>query len=190
MSRADATRDVTELLGAVGSGDRDALDELTELVYDELRRMARVQMRGERPDHTLKPTGLVHEAFLRLVGTADVAYSDRQHFFALASLTMRRLLVNWARDRNRQKRGGAAAHTLPSESATPWSETRPETVLAVDAALSRLAETSERAELVVQCRYFGGLTIEETAEALGISESTVKREWLMARAWLERELSS
>lgn len=181
-------KEITELLGAAGAGDRAALDRVTSLVYDELRRLAHFHMRGERPDHTLHPTALVHEAFLRLVGSPEISYQDRRHFYAIASLTMRRVLVNWARDRSRQKRRGDAVHAPLEGSGEPFSTADPETVLAVDTALGRLAEVSDRATRVVECRYFGGLTIEETADALDISAATVKREWMMARAWLRREL--
>ena len=189
MTAEESRRQVTELLGAVGSGDDEALEELTALVYDELRRLARIHMRSERSDHTLKPTALVHEAFFKLLGRG-AAYRDRQHFYSVASLTMRRMLMNWARDRKRQKRGGGAAHTPLSETIAPDAQVDPDTILAVDAALGRLAKVSDRAEAVVQCRYFGGLTIDETAEALEVSAATVKREWLMARAWLQRELAT
>lgn len=179
---------VTHLLEAFSSGDDSALDELTPLVYDELKRLARHHMRGERAGHTLNTTGLVHEAFLKLAGQSSASYANRAQFFSIASMTMRRILVNWARAKRQLKRGGEAVDLSLDEARVPLTDAAPEDLLAVDGALAKLAELSERAVRVVECRYFAGLTIPETAEALAISPATVKREWTLAKSWLKREL--
>jgi RNA polymerase sigma factor (TIGR02999 family) len=177
---------VTLLLRAWRRGDQDALDRLTPLVYDELRRRARHYLRGERPDHTLRPTALVHEVYLRLVGLDEVDWQDRQHFFALAARQMRRILVDAARARRYQKRGGGAVTVAFDEDLAVSSHT-PDLV-ALDDALELLAEKDERKVRVVELRFFAGLTNEEIAAALGISTDTVTRDWQMARLWLRRQL--
>jgi RNA polymerase sigma factor (TIGR02999 family) len=177
---------VTQLLQAWRRGDREALDKLTPLVYDELRRLAERAMRGERPDHTLQPTALVHEAYVRLV-EANVEWKDRVHFMATAATMMRRILVDHAKSKGRAKRGGGAAKLTLEEAVLVSSEPSEDLVL-LDEALSRLADQDERKARVIELKYFGGLNYDETAEALDISASTVDRELRMAKAWLYREL--
>jgi len=177
---------VTRLLRDWRGGDRDALDRLMPLVYDELRRVARRHMAGERRDHTLQPTALVHETFGRMID-ADVPWNDRVHFFAVAATTMRRILVEHARKANRPKRGGGADRIALGDDA---AVVRPPTIeiLALDRALDRLAEFDERKARAVELHYFGGLTYEEGAAALELSPATFHRELRMARAWLQREV--
>ncbi|HET7599041.1 MAG TPA: sigma-70 family RNA polymerase sigma factor [Gemmatimonadales bacterium] len=183
--------EVTRLLTALSEGDRSALDRLAPIVYARLRRMAHRQLDGERTGITLATTDLVHEAYLKLVRLDRLRWRDRAHFFAVAAGAMRRILVDHAAQRNAQKRGGGR-HTLPLDdnlAALPVAAARPEEVLALDEALARLAEVSPRQSQVVECRYFAGMSIEETAEALRVAPATVKRDWTVARAWLHRELS-
>jgi len=179
---------VTGLLMAFAEGDPAAFDALFPLVYDELRRVARHRLRSERDGHTLNTTALVHEAYLKLVGLDRMQYQGRAHFFAVAAQAMRNILVSYALRRKTQKRGGGQPH-LPLDEALFLSEQQAEEILALDEALGRLATLSERQHQVVECRFFGGLTVEETAEVLDISPATVKRDWNLARAWLNRELS-
>ena len=181
--------EMTELLGAMGEGDEEARERILTAVYDELRRMAHLQMRRERDDHTLNTTGLVHEAFIALNRGPQASWIDRSQFFAVASLTMRHILVNWARSKRRQKRGEGVAPLRLDEIGEIGERVRFEEVVAVDRALDRLAGISPRAATVVQYRYFGGLTVDETAAALDVSPATVKREWTLAKSWLKRELS-
>lgn len=177
----------TQLLEALVDGDRAAMEKLWPIVYDELRRLAHRQLFSERPDHTFNTTDLVHEAYLKLVRLDRIRWQNKAHFFALASQAMRNILVNYAVKRSAQKRGGGQA-PLPLDEALVMSEQRAEALLALDEALTRLQQLSERQHRVVECRFFGGLSIEETAEALDISPATVKRDWNIARAWLNREL--
>ncbi len=178
---------VTELLGRWRKGDGAALGELMPLVYNELRRLAHRQMRRERPGHTLQTTDLANEAYLRLVGSHQVDWQDRVHFFAVAAQIMRHLLVDRARARRYVKRGGGARQVTLDETAI-ISQRRGTEMLALDEALTRLAALDERKSKIVELRYFGGLSAEEVAEVLGVSTITVKREWLKAKAWLYREL--
>ena len=184
---APAPPEVTQLLQHWQQGDEAALDELVPLVYDELRRQAHRHMQHERDDHTLSTTALVHEAFLNLAGEVDVAWQDRTHFFAIASRVMRRVLIWYARRRNAAKRGGGRAPVSRDE-AVVLSASRVDELLALDQALTQLEAMDERLCRVVECRHFGGLSVQETAEALSISPATVKRDWQTARAWLRREL--
>ncbi|MEO0557099.1 MAG: sigma-70 family RNA polymerase sigma factor [Bacteroidota bacterium] len=180
--------EVTQLLHQWQEGDEHALDRLVPLVYEELRAQAHRHVRRERDGHTLTPTALVHEAFLNLAGESPVPWENRVHFFAVASRVMRRVLIWYARRRNAAKRGGGlAALTLDDDLAL--SDTRAEDLLSLDDALARLERLDTRLCRVVECRYFGGLSVAETATALGISPATVKRDWQTARAWLRRELS-
>src|SRR6266545_1093936 len=186
---ADRSRpQVTELLLAWGKGDRSALDELVPVVHQELRRLARLQMRGERDNHTLQTTALVNEAFLRLVDLRRIRWQDRAHFLALSARLMRRILVDHARSRSYQKRGaGAIAVTLEDTlvaSPEPGAD-----LVALDDALADLARVDARKCQVVELRFFGGLSVEETAEALKISPETVMRDWRLAKVWLLREIS-
>ena len=177
---------VTTLLRAWGRGDQRAFDELTPLVYDELRRRARHYLRAERANHTLRPTALVHEVYLRLVNLNDLDWQDRTHFFALAARQMRRILVDSARARKYQKHGGGAVN-VTFDDAFALAERHPDLV-ALDDALSALTAQDERKAQVVELRFFGGLTNEEIAAELDISTDTVTRDWQMARLWLRREL--
>jgi RNA polymerase sigma factor (TIGR02999 family) len=182
----DQTR-ATELLLALNSGNREALGELVPLVYGELRAIARRKLRQERIDHTLNTTALVHEAYLKLVQLDRVQWQSRAHFLAIAAQAMRNILVNHALRRNRIKRGGGAAHeTLGAVAGLPAVEA--DRILALDTALTKLAAVNPRHARIVECRFFGGMTIEETAVALDISPATTKRDWTLLRAWLVREL--
>lgn len=179
--------DLTDLLRAWGCGSRNALAELMDRVYRELRAMAAVQLRGEREDHTLQPTALVHEAFLRLVGQDRADWRSRAQFFDLAARMMRRVLVDHARARRRLKRGGAAVRV----ELTPTSgkvASKLEDVLALDEAIERLEELDPRQARIVELHFFAGLSVAETAEVVGCSEATVSRDWRLARMWLAREL--
>ena len=194
MASPRESAEITGLLKAWGRGDSAALDRLTPLVYERLRRMARSYMRNERPGHTLQATALVNEAFLRLVDTRDVDWTDRAHFFAVCARVMRRILVDAARSRAAIKRGGQAdraEHTtainlddLPSRGTEMSAQ-----VCALDEALDTLARIDPRRAQVIELRFFGGLTVEETGQVLQISPQTVMRDWRLARAWLARELS-
>lgn len=183
---ADGTR-VTQLLRQFTSGRDAAMDELVPVVYDELRRLARHQLRSERSDHTLGPTALVHEAYIRLVDVREVDWQDRAHFFAMAARQMRRVLIDHARSRGRLKRGGEAVK-LPLSEALHVDARDSEELIALDDALLRLEAINERLCRVVECRCFAGLTVEETARALDISTATVKRDLAFSRAWLNRAL--
>jgi RNA polymerase sigma-70 factor, ECF subfamily len=179
---------VTQLLARWREGDRGALDELMQLVYEELRRMADRYMRDERRGHTLQTSALVNEAYLRLVGHEDIQWQNRAHFFGVAAQAMRRVLVDHARRRGGQKRGGGARKVSLDEAAEAASGQGAE-IVALDEALQELARLDPRKARIVELRYFGGLAVEETAEVLGVGHATVTRDWNMARAWLLRELS-
>jgi len=187
-----ATPEITELLRGLSRGRRDALDHLMPIVYDQLRRIAHGQLRSERAGHTLNTTALVHEAYLRLVDIREVEWRDRAHFFAMSARLMRRILIDYARARTREKRGGGDVPVPLAEApAVPAMPVRhADDLLALDEALRRLETRNERQCRVVECRCFAGLTVEETAAALGTSSATVKRDWAFSRAWLNRELGS
>jgi RNA polymerase sigma factor (TIGR02999 family) len=178
---------ITDLLLRLRGGDPEAEARLYEQIYADLRGLAHAQLRRERPGHTLGTTGLVHETYLRLVDQTRVEWRDRGHFFGAASLAMRRILVDYARRSLTARRGGKVDHVPLSEDAP--AAARGDALLALDEALDRLAELDRRLSEVVVCRYFGGLTAEETAEALGITERTVQRDWVKARGWLYQELN-
>ena len=181
--------DVTRLLQEASGGNQEALDRLLPLVYDELRAIAHGQRRSEPAELTLNTTALVHEAYLKLVDQKRVTWQNRAHFFAIASRSIRRIVIDRARERLAQKRGGDAAHISIEElDAEPLGEEQADVLVGLDEALSRLAAFDPRQGDVVTYRFFGGLTIDETAEVLGVSPATVKREWAMAKAWLHREL--
>jgi len=188
MSAPDQV-DITGLLVAWKDGDDEALDELIPIVYSELRRLARYQLRGERAGHSLQPTALTHEAFLRLFGTRRVSWQNRVHFFSVAAQSMRRVLVEHARKRSATKRGGGATRITLDDAKTP-GETVDLDVLALNEALTELEKIDPRQCRIVELRYFGGLETEETAEVLGISPSTVKRDWRVAKIWLRRALGA
>jgi len=180
--------DVTQALHRLSAGDRDALDRLLPAIYGQLREQAARALRRERPDHTLTPTALVHEAYLKLVRLERVAWQDRAHFFGASANEMRRILVSHARHRRAGKRGGGV-EPVTLENALAAAQERPEELVALDEALERLAGLDPRQVRIVECRFFAGMNVEETAEALGLSPATVKRDWTAARAWLNRELS-
>ena len=182
-----ATKDVTRLLEQLRAGDRNAVADLVPLLYDELRQLASNYLRRERPGHTLQATALVHEAYLRLVDQKDVGWQNRSHFFGVAAQQMRRILVDHARNRHAVKRGGPAPKVALDE-AVIVSDHEAEDVLQLNELLSRLGDLDEQQARVVELRVFGGLTVEEAAEALGVSPATVKRDWAMAKAWLTREI--
>ena len=178
---------VTQLLVEWRAGNQDALDRLFPIVYDELRRLARGYLRHERPGHTLQPTALVHEAYLRLVDQRSVTWQNRAQFFGLAAQMMRRILVNHALGRRAEKRGGDAQR-IPLDDVLEVLEARQVDVVALDLALKKLHELDPRQSQIVELRFFGGLTVAETAEVMGISPATLKREWTAAKLWLLREI--
>jgi RNA polymerase sigma factor (TIGR02999 family) len=180
--------DVTGMVRALQSGERAASDRLLTVLYDELRRLARSHLRRERPEHTLNATSLVHEAYLRLVGHRNQNWQSRAHFFGAASRAMRRVLVDHARGRLALKRHAAVRVGLTGCDPVDRSGPVLDEVIAIDAALERLGAVDERLVRIVDCRYFAGLTIEETAEVLGVSHTTVSEGWRFSRAWLERAL--
>jgi len=180
--------DATALLQAWSDGDASAFDKLVPLVYGELHALADRYMRNERPDHTLQPTSLVNEAYVRLIDVNRVRWQNRAHFLAVAANTMRRILVDFARKRHRHKRGGDVT-LIALDDAMDIDQTRSADLVAVDDALTALAAVDQRMSQVVELRFFGGLTVEETAAALNISPETVMRDWRTAKAWLHRELS-
>jgi len=182
------TESVTEILEKVASGDPRAADELFPLVYEQLRAAAQKQMAHERGDHTLQATALVHEAYLRLVGPHEVSWENRAHFYVAAAEAMRRVLIEHARKRGREKRGGGRRR-VPLSAADLVQDPELEEILSVDAAIRRLEERDGRMARIVRLRFFAGLGVAETAAALGLSDRTVRREWALARAWLHRELS-
>lgn len=181
-------QDFTRLLLAWNGGDESALDKLVPQVYQELRRLAKRQMRGEHPDHTLQTTALINEAYLRLVDLGNVQWRNRAHFFALCARLMRNILVDFARSRHYAKRGGGAQPVSLEESLVV-SPAHSTDLVAVDDALQALAKVDERKAQVVEFRFFGGLTVEESAEVLKVSPETIRRDWRLAKVWLLRELS-
>jgi RNA polymerase sigma factor (TIGR02999 family) len=179
---------ISQLLHELAAGRPDALDRLMPVVYNELHRLAHRQLRGEHDGHTLNTTALVHETYLRLAGIDQVQWKDRAHFFAVAARLMRRILIDYARARKREKRGGEWVR-IPLDDGLAAPGTDPDALLALDEALVRLEGQSERLCRVVECRCFAGMSVEETATALHTSPATVKRDWAFARAWLNRALS-
>ena len=182
------SENITDLLVSYGRGDKESLDKLMPVVYDELRRQAARYLRREQPGHTLQTTALIHEAYVRLVDQRNVQWQNRAHFFGIAAQMMRRILVDHARTKKRAKRGGSDIK-VSLDDATVAVKGQDLDVVAVDEALTRLAKIDEQQSRVVELRFFSGLTVEETAEVMGISPATVKRDWSMAKAWLHRELS-
>jgi RNA polymerase sigma-70 factor (ECF subfamily) len=179
--------EMTQLLAEVAKGDQDAASKLIPLVYDELRRVAGHYMRAERLNHTLQPTALVHEAYLRLVGKRGACWQNRAHFIAVAAQLMRRILIDHARGRLRSKRGGHQQQKSVDQ-VFLFSPSRPAELLALNESLNRLAKLDHRQSQIVELRCFGGLTVDQTAEVLGVSLTTVKRDWSLAKAWLYEEL--
>ena len=181
--------EITEQLIAWSKGDEAALEQLISAVYQELRRMADHYLRGEDSGHSLQPTALVHEAYLRLIDQTKVEWQNRAHFFGVAAQMMRRILIDHAKAKHRVKRGGTAVKVMLDENVN-FTQERASELLALDDALQSLAKMDERKSRIVELRYFGGLTVEETAQVLGISDKTVMRDWNLAKAWLYRELTS
>jgi len=180
---------VTELLVRWRDGDREALDTLMPIVYAELRRLAQHYLRSERSDHTLQGTALVHEAYLRLAGQHPPQWQNRAHFFGIAAHIMRQILVEHARAHTAAKRGGKNATKLTLDAALEIQQRTDVDVIALDSALDRLSELDPQQGRIVELRFFAGLTIEDTAEVIGVSPATVKRDWVSARAWLHREIA-
>jgi RNA polymerase sigma-70 factor, ECF subfamily len=179
--------DVTVLLSELTKGNQAAAEKLVPLVYEELKRLAKSYMRRERPEHTLQATALVNEAYLKLVQQQSVNWQSRSHFFGIAAQLMRRILIDHARGHLREKRGGAKV-VLPLNEALVFSPERSEELVRLDEALGRLSQMDARQARIVELRFFGGLSVEETAEFLGVSPKTVKRDWSVAKAWLHGEL--
>jgi RNA polymerase sigma factor (TIGR02999 family) len=184
-----SSAEITRLLQAWGAGDKSALERLTPLVYGELRRMARRYVLKERREQTLQTTALVHEAYLRLVDAANVRWQDRAHFFAISAQIMRRILVDAARARHSAKRGGIRPLATLDEGRIV-AQQRDRNLLALDDALERLSQVDERKAKAIELRFFGGLSVEETAEVLGISPRSVKRDWTLAKEWLARDMGA
>jgi RNA polymerase sigma factor (TIGR02999 family) len=182
-----ATHDVTKLLKDWGAGDKTALDKLMPLVHDELHRLARQHMRREQPGHLLQTSALVNEAYLRLVDASQVDWQNRAHFFGIAARLMRRVLVDDARRRHRDKRGGRLIQ-VPLDEAENLPQAQAANLLSLDDALKALASIDPRQSEIVELRFFGGMSVEETAEVLKVSPATVAREWTFARAWLRKEM--
>jgi RNA polymerase sigma factor (TIGR02999 family) len=182
------THEVTQLLLAWNDGDQNALERLIPLVHAELRRLARQFMRGERPGHTLQPSALINEAYLRLVDVRRVRWQNRVHFFSVAAKVMRRILVDFARTRNYQKRGGGTYQVSLDQAMTAAKEPSQDLV-ALDEALTALSEFDERKGRIVEMRFFGGLSEKEIAEALAVSQETVGRDWRLSKSWLRHRLS-
>src|SRR6516165_11867314 len=185
--RMSDDHDITRLLSELSHGDPQAASKLIPVVYDELRHLAAGYMRRERPDHTLQPTALVHEAYVKLLAQRSVDWQGRSHFFGVAAQLMRQILIDHARGHLREKRGGGKA-ALPLTEALAFSPEHSEELLKLDEALERLSAIDPRQSKVVELRFFGGLSVEETSEFLGISPKTVKRDWAVAKAWLHAEV--
>ena len=188
MNRLSSAAPITLLLSEVRAGDADALNELLPLVYEELRRLAGRHLSRERPNHTLQPTALVHDAYVRLIGQSDIDWRDRAHFFGVSARLMREILIDYARSRNRKKRGGEFGTAIALDDAVSYSRPEPIDVAAVDEALAQLESLDPRQARIVELKFFGGLTVEEIAEVVGISPATVKREWSSAKLFLYRML--
>lgn len=182
-------KDITLLLKEWSNGRREALDELMPFVYEELRRQASRYLRRERSGHTLQTTALINEVYLKLIGQNQVEWQNRAHFFAIAAQAMRRILVDYARERKREKRGGSAENLPIEEAIQVSSKEKSVDLIALDEALDKLAKFDERQARIVELRYFSGLDIDETAEVLGVSNATVRRDWNMAKAWLYQRIS-
>ena len=181
---------VTKIIAKLAAGDRSAAQRLLPQVYDELRALAAGFFRQQKPSHTLQPTALVHEAFIKLVGAGDRSWTSRKHFFDVAAMAMRQLLADHARQAATQKRGGGARRVTLSEAATPVDTAPDVDLVALDASLAKLSRLDPRQGRIVELRYLAGFTVAETADVLGVSERTVKLDWQMARSFLRRELSA
>lgn len=183
-----SNENVTQLLKASNEGNREALDQLLPIVYEELRRLARHQLSKERSNHTLQATALVNEAYLKLIGQHSVDWNNRAHFFSIAAETMRRILVNHAVERNAQKRGGGAT-IVSLDDEIDFIHQRDLDVLALDDSLKKLEEFDKTQAKIIELKFFGGMTNEEIANVMGVSDSTIKREWRMAKAWLQSRMN-
>jgi RNA polymerase sigma factor (TIGR02999 family) len=181
---------VTQILAEIQNGNRESIPELLPLVYDELRRLASSHLKKERSNHTLQPTALVHEAYLRLIGQTSAEWQNRAHFFGIATRLMREILIEYARGRNRQKRGGEFKTQIALDDAVSFTNTRLLDVIAIDEALTALEKLDERQSRIVEMKFFGGLTVEEIGEVIGISPATVKREWATAKLLLYKTLNT
>jgi RNA polymerase sigma-70 factor (ECF subfamily) len=188
--RAPSPQEVTKLLVQLTDGDRRAMDELLPLIYDELRRLASSYLRRERQGHTLQPTALVHEAYMRMVDQTQVRWQNRAHFFGVAAQMMRRILVDHARGHAAEKRGGEFQKLSLDEQVEVASMDRELNLVALDDALNRLSEVDPQKSKIVELRFFGGLSVDETAEVMGVSAPTVKRQWRMAKAWLYGQMQN
>lgn len=186
----EAGGDVTVLLGQLRAGQANAADQLVPLIYNELRRIAGAQMGRERSGHTLQATAVVHEAYLRLAGEQEIEWQSRAHFFGIAAKVMRRVLLDYARQRHAGKRGGEAARKVEIDDNALICFDRLDDVVAMDDLIGQLTELDPQHGRIVELRFFAGLNVEETAEVMGISPRTVKREWRLAKAWLHRALTS
>ena len=182
------THEISQLLRSWSDGNGQALDELLPLVYDELHRQAHRYLRREREGHTLQTTALIHEAYLNLIKQNRIQFQNREHFFAISANLMRRILVDFANARHRKKRGGKDEDVELNDSIMIATQTKDLDLLALDDALTRLAKMDEQQARIVELRYFGGLTIEETSEVMGIAPATIKRDWKLTKAWLFHEL--
>jgi RNA polymerase sigma factor (TIGR02999 family) len=190
MNEARAEKPITQILSEIKSGNQTALDELLPLVYDELRRLANSYLKNERSNHTLQPTALVHEAYLRLLGQKEIAWQNRAHFFGVSARLMREILIEYARMKNRLKRGGEFKTQIALDDAVSFSGTKDLDVVSVDEALSKLEKLDGRQARIVEMKFFAGMTIEEIAEVSDISPATVKREWATAKLLLYKILHS
>ncbi len=180
---------ITEILQELRNGHGKSIDDLLPIVYNELRRLATSYLSRERVNHTLQPTALVHEAYLKLIGNSEIEWQNRAHFFGISARLMREILIDHARGRNRQKRGGEFQTQIELDDALSFGKNQPLDVLAVDEAMSRLEKLDARQAKIVELRFFGGLTVEETAEVLDLSPATVKREWSTAKLFLYKTLA-
>lgn len=190
MNRSEQnSHEITRMLHEWGGGNRDALDKLLPLIYDELHRQAAHYLRRERQDHTLQTTALINEAYLKLIDQREVNWESRTHFFAIAAQSMRRILIDYAKTKHRAKRGGGDIQITLDETVLGATDEKSIDLIALDEALNRLAAKDEQQARVVELRYFSGLNLEETAKVLKISRITAARDWAMAKAWLHRELT-
>ena len=190
MTETQAEKPITQILSEIKSGNEKALDELLPLVYDELRRLANSYLKNERSNHTLQPTALVHEAYLRLLGQKEIAWQNRAHFFGVSARLMREILIEYARMKNRLKRGGEFKTQIALDDAVSFSGAKDFDVVSVDEALTKLEKLDPRQARIVEMKFFAGMTIEEIAEVLTISPATVKREWATAKLLLYKILHS
>jgi RNA polymerase sigma factor (TIGR02999 family) len=189
MNPGSEQKNITEMLHEWSCGKAEVMNDLLPLIYDELHRRAAAYLRRERPNHTLQATALVHEAYLKLIDQREDNWENREHFYSIAAQAMRRILVDHARTRDRQKRGGSKENLPLEEALLAAAEERSVDLIALDEAMARLAKIDPQQERIVELRYFGGMTLDEAAKALGISRATAARDWQVAKAWLHREIT-